>query len=77
MEAMISKRQERQSESNKQTTFRIRGRPVNEEKIERYMRDHPKQLATDDDIDMERNMSPAGMILSFVRLIYINYLMLV
>lgn len=68
MEAMIKKRQERESESNKQTAFRIRGRPVNEEKIERYMRDHPKQLATDDDIDMERDMSPAGMLPSIARL---------
>ena len=61
---MIRKRQERQSGSNKQTAFRIRGGPVNEEKIERYMRDHPKQLAIDDDIDMDRNVSPAGVILS-------------
>jgi hypothetical protein len=68
MEAMIRKRQERESESNKKTAFRIRGRPVDEEKIERYMRDHPKQLPINDHIDMDidRNMSladtPAGII---------------
>jgi hypothetical protein len=74
---MVRKRQERQSGSNKQTAFRIRGRPVNDEKIERYMRDHPKQFATDDDIDMDRNTNPAGMILSFARLIWMSYLTLV
>ena len=66
---MIRKRQERESESNKLTAFRIRGRLVNEEKIERFMRDHPKQLATDDDVDMDRNMSPAGMTPFIARLI--------
>jgi hypothetical protein len=60
---MVRKREERQSESNKQTGFRVRGRPVKEEKIQRYMRDRPKELAAaandDDDVDMDRNMSPA------------------
>jgi hypothetical protein len=79
MEAMIRKRQERESESNKKTAFRIRGRPVDEEKIERYMRDHPKQLPINDHIDMDidRNMSLAGMIASISSLIWINDLMLV
>lgn len=58
---MIRKREERQAESNKQTAFRIRGRPVNEEKIERYIRDHPKQFSTDNDVDVEQDSSPAGV----------------
>jgi hypothetical protein len=77
MEAMIWKREERQSESNKQTAFRLRGRPVNEMKIERYVRDHQKQLATDNDIDMDRNMSMASMIISIVGPVLVNYLTLV
>jgi hypothetical protein len=77
MEAMIWKREERQSESNKQTAFRLRGRPVNERKIERYVRDHPKQLATGDSVDMDRNMSMASMIASIVGPVSVNCLMLV
>jgi hypothetical protein len=67
MLGMIRKREERQSKSNKETAFRIRGRPVNVEKIERYTRDHPRQFASDNDIGMDQNMDPAGMIHSFVR----------
>jgi hypothetical protein len=77
MEAMIWKREERQSESNKQTAFRLRGRPVNEMKIERYVRDHQKQLATDNDVDMDRNMSMASMIISIVGPVSVYYLTLV
>jgi hypothetical protein len=74
---MVRKREERQSESNKQTGFRVRGRPVKEEKIQRYISNRPKELAAAaaDDVDMDRNMSPAGMILSTGRLLWINYLM--
>lgn len=57
-EYMIKKREERQSGTNKQTGFRVGGRLVKEEKIQRYIRDHPKDL-TDDDVDMDRNLSPA------------------
>jgi hypothetical protein len=64
---MVRKREERQSETNKQTGFRGRGRPVKEVKIQRYIRDREKELA--DDVDMDRNMSPAGMILSTGRLL--------
>jgi hypothetical protein len=69
---MVRKREERQSESNKQTGFRVRGRPVKEEKIQRYISNRPKELAAAaaaDDVDMDRNMSPAGMILSTGRLL--------
>jgi hypothetical protein len=65
---MVRKREERQSETNKQTGFRVRGRPVKEEKIQRYIRDHPKELA-DANVDMDLNMSPAGMILFTGRLL--------
>jgi hypothetical protein len=41
MEAIIRKQQKRRSESNKRSAFRIRGRPVNPERIDRYIREHP------------------------------------
>jgi hypothetical protein len=68
---MVRKREERQSETNKQTGFRVRGRPVKEEKIQRYIRDREKELAdaAAADVDMDRNMSPAGIILSTGRLL--------
>ncbi len=74
MEAMIRKRQEREKESNKQASFLIRGHPVNDEKIERYMKGHPKNLATDDGNDMDENLALAGMTPFIKSLIEIDYL---
>jgi len=74
MEAMIRKRHGREKESNKQTSFLIRGHPVNDEKIERYIKGHPKNLATDDGNDMDRNVAPEGMTPFIKTLLEMDYL---
>jgi hypothetical protein len=40
MEAMIRKQKEREEEQGKDTAFMLRGRPVDQAKIDRYKRDH-------------------------------------
>lgn len=61
MESMIKIQQKRNLE-NKQTAFRVRKRPVNPEKIKRYMRDHPMPaFGANKDGSMDGSMDSAGM----------------
>jgi hypothetical protein len=62
MEAMIRKQKERAMASNKASAFRVRKRPVNQEKINRYINEHPKRSGSNDDSDVEFNIDSAGMI---------------
>jgi hypothetical protein len=60
MQAIVRKQQERDAE-NKSTAFRVRGRPVNPEKINRYMKDHPMQsVSANKDKNRDSNISSAG-----------------
>lgn len=60
MESMIKIRQKRKWE-NKQTAFRVRKRPVNPEKIKRYMRDHPiPAFGANKDGNMDGRMDSAA-----------------
>lgn len=54
---MIRKQKERKEEQDKETTFILRGRPVDQAKIERYKRDR----GIDEDVEMDLGRSPAGM----------------
>jgi hypothetical protein len=69
MEAMIRRQQQRLREENKQTAFELRGRPVNQEKIDRYKRDH----AVKDDDEAYQTMEGAGKSLSFSSTITARY----
>ncbi len=61
MESVIKIQQKRELE-NKQTAFRVRKRPVNSEKIKRYMRDHPMlAFGANKDDDMDGNLEAAGI----------------
>jgi hypothetical protein len=60
---MIRKTRERALEGNRQSAFRVRGRPVNPGKISRYMRDHHLQSnGVNMNSNMDCIMEPAGMI---------------
>jgi hypothetical protein len=62
MEAMIRKQQIRTQQSNgkKRSAFRIRGRPVNPEKINRYIKEH--LTCADDERKTDWNIGLAGII---------------
>lgn len=58
MESMINIQHRR----NKPTAFRVRKRPVNPQKIKRYMRDHPEAaFGANKDGNMDGSMASAGM----------------
>jgi len=64
MQAIIRKQQERDAE-NKSSAFRVRGRPVDPEKINRYMKDHPMQsVSANKDKNRDPNIGSAGTFLS-------------
>jgi len=67
MEAMIRIRRERKTTSNKETLFFLRGRPVNEEKIDRYEKEHPAETVADGDmdVDMDETSVPIPSDISF------------
>lgn len=60
MEAMIRIRQERKMTDNKETAFLLRGRPVNDAKIDRYEKEHG-----DMDVDMGEIPMPTPSDISF------------
>jgi hypothetical protein len=61
MESMIKIQQKRNLE-NKQAAFRVRKRPVNQEKIKRYMRDHSMStFSANKDENMDESMDSPGM----------------
>lgn len=61
MESIIKIQQKRELE-NKRTAFRVRKRPVNLEKIKRYMRDHPTlAFGANKDENMDGNIDSAGI----------------
>lgn len=73
MEAMIRKQQKRKLESNKRSTFRVRKRPVNPEKINQYIKEHPMQLIGENkDRNIDGNIGSAGMVPATSRLTCIN-----
>jgi hypothetical protein len=64
MEAIVRKEEERAA-SNKQSDFRLRGRPVNPEKITRYIKEHPELAASANDmvdvmVDVDGAITSAG-----------------
>jgi hypothetical protein len=61
MEAMIRKLQER-ALINKASAFRLRKRPVNQEKINRYINEHSKRPGSNNDSDVDIYIDSAGMI---------------
>jgi hypothetical protein len=58
MEIMLKKQKERQVESSKETAFILRGRPVDQAKIDRYKKDHATELGENSDVDIDINPSP-------------------
>jgi hypothetical protein len=61
MEPIIKIQQKRGLE-NKQTAFRVGKRPVNSEKIKRYMKTHPMLVfGANKNGNMNENMDSAGM----------------
>ncbi len=62
---MIRKQKEREIEQRKETAFMLRGRPVDQAKIDRYIRDHD----IDEDVVMGGDASPAGIFLLAGKLI--------
>lgn len=66
---MIRKQRERALTMNKASAFRVRKRPVNQEKINRYISEHFKRSGSNDDLDIEMDIDSAGMIAAiFVKL---------
>jgi hypothetical protein len=60
MEAIVRKEEERAA-SNKQSDFQLRGRPVNPEKITRYIKKHPELAASANDmVDVDGAITTAG-----------------
>lgn len=56
MEAIIRKQQERALE-HKPSAFRVRKRPVSQQKINRYIKEHPRSpLGANEDMNMDGNM---------------------
>lgn len=73
MEVIIRKQQKRLTESNKQSAFRVRKRPVPAEKISRYIKEHGIEPDTaNDDSGIGGNTSVAGMIPAISMLAKIN-----
>ncbi|CZR62619.1 uncharacterized protein PAC_12516 [Phialocephala subalpina] len=66
MEAMIRKEQER-ALMNKPSAFRVRKRPVSQKKIDRYKHEHPEQLDSTNDGDIDMNIDSAGIIDVFAK----------
>ena len=62
MEAMIRKQRERALTKNKASAFRVRKRPVTQEKINRYISEHLKRPDSNDDLDIDMDIDSAGMI---------------
>lgn len=65
MEAIIRIQQIRASDVNhpKKSAFRVRKRPVNPAKIDRYIKEHPMQsLSANKEGNMDVNMDSVGMI---------------
>lgn len=62
MEAMIRKQRERALTRNKASAFRVRKRPVNQEKINRYISEHLKRPGSNNDLDIDMDIDSAGMI---------------
>jgi hypothetical protein len=62
MEAMIRKQRERALTENKASAFRVRKRPVNQEKINRYISEHLKRPGSNNDLDIDIDINSAGMI---------------
>jgi hypothetical protein len=60
MEAIIRKQRERALTKNKASAFRVRKRPVNQEKINRYISEH-KLPSSNDDLDIEMDIDSAGI----------------
>ena len=61
MEAMIRKQRERALTKNKASAFRVRKRPVNQEKINRYISEHLKHAGSNDDLDIDMDIDSAGI----------------
>jgi hypothetical protein len=62
MEAIIRKQQQRALEY-KQSAFRVRNRSVSQEKINRYIKEHPRSpLGMSEDMNMDGNTVSGGMI---------------
>jgi len=61
MEAMIRKQRERALTKNKASAFRVKKRPVNQEKINRYISGHQRP-GSNDDLDIDMDVDQAGMI---------------
>jgi hypothetical protein len=57
---MIQKQEERSEAENKETAFELRGRLVEQRKIDRYKKDHQAELADGIDMDMDQVINPAG-----------------
>jgi hypothetical protein len=58
---MIRKQQER-ALTNKASAFRVRKRPDNQEKINRYINEHPKRPGSNNDSDVDIYIDSAGML---------------
>jgi hypothetical protein len=76
MKAIIRIQEKRAADSQqpKNTAFRVRKRPVNQGKIDRYKKEHPLQSPGADPDVMDGNMSPAGMIPATFRASFDNSL---
>jgi hypothetical protein len=62
MEAMIRKQRKRMSENNKRSAFRVRKRPVPQEKINRYVKEHGvERITADNKGNVQVNIDSAGM----------------
>jgi hypothetical protein len=61
MEAIIRKQRDRALTKNKASAFRVRKRPVNQEKINRYISEHLKLPSSNDDLDVEMDIDSAGI----------------
>ncbi|OBT47133.1 hypothetical protein VE00_03127 [Pseudogymnoascus sp. WSF 3629] len=58
MEAMIRKQHKRALESNKPSAFRVRKRPVNPKKIDRYIKEHPTNSFGANEMDGNMGSAP-------------------
>jgi hypothetical protein len=58
MEAMIRKQRERALTTNKASAFRVRKRPVKQEKINRYIAEHP---GSNNDVDIDMDIDSGGI----------------
>lgn len=75
MEVIIRKQQKRLLEENKRSAFRVRKRPVPQEKINRYMKEHGvEHITADNKGNVYVNIDSAGMAIITSRLVERNNL---